>query len=513
MSSAAENNKRIAKNTLLLYFRMIITMLVSLFTSRVVLDALGETDYGIYNVVGGIVTMFSVLSGSLSNSITRFITYELGTGNLERLKKVFCTSVNIQIILSVIILILCEIVGVWFLNEKMNIPEERMIAANWALQFSIFTFVINLVNLPYNATIIAHERMNIFAYISILEAVLKLAIAYYIYISSTDKLVLYASLMFGISVILRIIYGIYCNKNFSETKFRFVLDRSLLKEMFGFAGWNFFGSSAYILNTQGVNMLINIFFGVTTNAARAIAVQVDSAVTQFVNNFTTAINPQITKSYASGDYNYLYKLICLGTKFSFFIMYLFIVPIVLETDTILGIWLKEVPQEASVFLRLVLFSSLATLMGNSMLTSIMATGKIKRYQLVVTSVGYLVFPLTWIAYKLSCPAYVTYIIYALIYFSLNFIRLSTLKRLINFPVQYFYRTVFIRIGYCSILSFIFPGLVCYIMDSSIIRLLIVCIVSFPWSLICIYYIGLMKDEKKYFKEKVQEFINNKLLHN
>lgn len=510
MSSTSENNKRIAKNTLLLYFRMIITMIVYLFTSRVVLDALGETDYGIYNVVGGIVTMFSVLSGSLSNSISRFITYELGTGNFERLKKIFSTSVNIQIVLSVIIFLLCEILGVWFLNEKMNIPEERMSAANFVLQCSIFTFMVNLISIPYNATIIAHEKMNVFAYISILEVAFKLAIAYFIYISSIDKLILYAVLMLGVAVILRIIYGAYCNRNFTEVKYKFILDFPLLKEMFGFAGWNFLGNTGYILNTQGVNMLINIFFGVTTNAARAIAVQVDTAVIQFVNNFTTAINPQITKSYASRDYDYLYKLVCRGTKFSFFIMYLFIVPIVLEADTILGIWLKEVPEETSVFLRLVLFSSLTTLMGNSMYTAIMATGKIKRYQIVVTSVGCLVFPFTWIAYKFGCPAFATYIIYALIYFSLNFIRLSTLKRLINFPVQYFYHTVLVRIGYCSILSFIFPGFVYYIMEPSFIRLLIVCIVSLPWSLICIYYVGMMKDERIYFRGKVQNFIDKRL---
>lgn len=512
MTDKAANNKRIAKNTLLLYFRMIILMLVSLYTSRVVLDALGEADYGIYNVVGGLVAMFSVLSGSLSSSISRYITYELGTGNLERLKKVFCTSVNIQILLALLIFLLCEVIGVWFLNEKMNIPTDRLTAANVVLHCSILTFMVNLISIPYNATIIAHEKMNVFAYISILEAGLKLMIAYFIYVSSTDKLVIYASMMLGVSIILRLVYSAYCNQHFIEARYRFVLDRSLLKEMFSFAGWNFFGNTAYLLNTQGVNMLINIFFGVTTNAARAIAVQVDGAVTQFVNNFTTAINPQITKSYASTDYNYLYKLICRGTKYSFFIMYIFIVPIMLEADTLLNIWLKKVPEDATIFLRLVLLSSLATVLGNSMFTAIMATGKIKRYQITVTLIGCLVFPFTWIAYKLGCPAYMTYIIYALVYFSLNFIRLSTLKRLIAFPVRYFYRTVFCRISYCAVLSFLLPSIILYLMPPSFLRLILVCLVSLPWSLINIFYIGLEKEERTFFTSKIRNFINKRLYH-
>lgn len=338
------NNKRIAKNTLLLYFRMILTMLVSLFTSRVVLDSLGEANYGIYNVVGGVVAMFSVLSGSLSGAISRFLTYELGKKNMNRLKLIFSTSVNIQFLMSVIVIVLCEILGVWFTNEKMNIPADRMEAANYVLQCSIITFAINVISVPYNATIIAHEKMSAFAYIGILEVTLKLLVAYLIYISPSDKLMTYATLLLLISIILRMIYGIYCSRHFEEAKYHFVLDKKIFREMSSFAGWNLFGNTAYMLNTQGVNMLINIFFGVTSNAARAIAVQVDTAVQQFVNNFMTALNPQITKSYAAGDLDYMYKLVCRGTKFSFFIMYIFIVPIVLEADTILGIWLKQVPK-------------------------------------------------------------------------------------------------------------------------------------------------------------------------
>ena len=512
MTDTSANNKRIAKNTLLLYFRMIALMLVTLYTSRVVLDALGESDYGIYNVVGGVVAMFSVLSNSLSGAISRFITYELGTGNKEKLSRIFSTSVNIQILMALAIFGLCELIGVWFLNTKMNIPDERMEVANIVLQCSIVTFMVNLVSVPYNATIIAHERMGVFAYISILEAGLKLLVAYLIYISSSDKLMVYALLILGIAILLRLIYGIYCRGHFVEARYRFLLDRPLLKEMTSFAGWNLFGSTAYMLNTQGVNMLINIFFGVGTNAARAIAVQVDSAVTQFVNNFMTAINPQITKSYAAGDRKYLFKLVCRGTKYSFFIMYLFIVPLVLEADTILGIWLKEVPTDTAVFMRMVLFSTLTTLLGNPMYTAIMATGKIRNYQIAVVSAGCLVFPLTWIAYTLGCPAYATYVIYVIIYFSLNFIRLSFLKKLMDFPISQFILPVFGRIGACAVLTFVLPTVVVFTLPPSFLRLFAVCTVSIMWSVACVYYIGLEKEERTFFLTKARLFLAKELKH-
>lgn len=504
------NSKRIAKNTLLLYFRMIILMLVSLYTSRVILDALGEADYGIYNVVGGMVSMFSVLSGTLSGAISRFITYELGKGNKKRLNKIFSTSVNIQLLMAVLVFLSCEIIGVWFLNTKMNIPDGRMEAANWVLHFSIASFAVNLVSLPYNATIIAHEQMGVFAYISILEAALKLLIAYFIYISPIDKLILYGILILGVSLVIRIIYGFYCGRHFEEAKYRFVIDRSLLKEMAGFASWNLFGNTAYMLNTQGVNMLINVYFGVTCNAARAITVQVNTAVMHFVNNFMTAINPQITKSYAAGDYGYMAKLICRSSKYSFFIMYLFVVPMLLEAEGILGIWLKEVPADTAVFMRLVLFSTLVQLLGNPLYTGIMATGKIKRYQVEVTMVGCMVFPFSWIAYELGAPAYMTYVIFAIIYFLLNFIRLATLKRQMDFPVWMYVRSVFGRIGPCAVLMLAAPALLVMFMPPSFIRLLLVCVTSLSWSATCIYYVGLEQGERNFFLDKGKQLLVGRL---
>ena len=506
MDNTSANNKRIAKNTLLLYIRMIVIMLVTLYTSRVVLDALGESDYGIYSVVGGVVVMCSVLSGSLSGAISRYITYELGTGNKERLARIFSTSVNIQILMGLVVFVLCEIVGVWFLNEKMNIPVGRMGAANFALQCSILTFVAELISVPYNATIIAHERMGVFAYAAILEAILKLSVAGLVFFSVFDKLIVYAILILGVSVLLRVCYGLYCRKHFEEARYRLVLDKPLLKEMAGFAGWNLFGNTAYVFSTQGVSMLMNIFFGVTANAARAVAVQVDAAVTRFVDNFMVALNPQITKSYASGDREYLFKLMFRGTKYSFFIMYLFIVPLVLEADTVLEIWLKEVPADTAVFMRLVLISTLMTLLGNAMLTTILATGRVRGYQMAAASVACLVFPFTWMAYRWGCPAYATYIIYILVYFSLNFVRLFFLKRLMDFPVRHFVRSVFGRIVGYAVLAFAVPSFFVLGMQPSFSRLLLVCFVSLFWSLVCIYFIGLETDERTFFKSKAKKLL-------
>ena len=423
MSQSSENNKRIAKNTLLLYVRTFVTMLISLYTSRVVLNTLGVSDYGIYNVVGGVVMMFSVISSSLSSSISRFITYELGHGNFVRLQRIFSTSVNIQIGISLIIFVLAESFGVWFLNVQMNIPSGRITAANWVLQCSLLSFIINIISVPYNACIIAHERMSAFAYISILEAVLKLAIVYTLVISPFDKLVTYSVLLVAVSLLIRLTYGQYCKRNFAESRYKFVYDKPLIKEMTGFAGWTFFGNGAYMLNVQGVDMLINVFFGVTLNAARGVATQVQNAVMQFVNSFTVAMNPQITKSYAAGEMDYMYRLVCRGARFSFFLLFIFTVPIVCEADYILRLWLKIVPEHAPVFLRLTLFGALMTLLGNSMLTAVSATGKIRRYQLWVTIVGCWVFPLTWVAFLVGFPASATYVIYIIIYFLLVFVRL------------------------------------------------------------------------------------------
>lgn len=510
-SNTTANNTRIAKNTLALYARMLLMMFISLFTSRVILDSLGEDNYGIYNVVGGVVAMFSILSGPLSGAIQRFLSFELGTGNKERLRDVFSTSVSIQILMAAIILVVGEAIGLWFLNTQMNIPEGRMGAANFVLQCSLLTFVINIISLPYNAAIIAHEKMSVFAYISILEAILKLAIAYLIYISPFDKLKLYALLLLGVALLVRVIYGIYCGKKFKETHYNYHLNKALFKEMMGFAGWNFFGTTAYMFNTQGVNMLINVFFGVKVNAARAVANQVNSALSHFVNSFTTAINPQITKSYASKDFKYLYRLISNGSKYSFFIMLIMVVPIVLEADTILSIWLKKIPDETDMFVRLVVLSTLSSIIGNSMMTGVLATGNIKRYQLKINIFGSLTFPFTWVVYLLGAPAYATYFILIVMNLLTHLIRLDELRKLMDFPVLDYFRFYFSRMAVVFVLVFVAPALICFLMPSSFLRLLTTTAVSIIWSIICIYYVGFEKNERNYFLTRAVSMVN-KILH-
>lgn len=489
------NNKRIAKNTLLLYVRTMFTMAISLYTSRVILDTLGVEDYGIYNVVGGFVAMFSVISGSLSNSISRYITYELGHGDWQKLKIIFSTSINIQLFLSLIILLLGETVGIWFLNEKMNIPTERLFAANWVLHLSILSFVVNLISVPYNAVIVAHEKMSAFAYVSIIEVTLKLIIVYLLYISLWDKLIVYSILLVLVSVIIRIVYGIYCNKHFTETHYVKVHDKELVKEMTSFAWWGFFGNAAWMLNTQGVNILINLFFGVSVNAARGIAVQVESALIKFINDFTTAINPQITKSYALGDSARMVMLVNKGSKFSFFLNLLISLPVLFEAEYILSLWLVEVPEHTVAFIRLVIIATMIQKFGDTGVTACMATGTIRKYAIWITTVGCLVFPLTWIAYEFGASAESAYIVFALVYILVNLTRLWLMVGLLGFPVWIYIKEVYGRSIIVVSLSCIFPFLIYNYIPLSFSRLLISCVVCIISTITSIYFAGLTRGER------------------
>ena len=499
MSDTSANNKRIAKNTLLLYVRMLFMMAISLYTSRVILSTLGVEDYGIQNVVGGVVAMFSVLSGSMSSSISRFITFELGRGEIGRLKTVFSTGVNVQLGMSLLVMVVAEAVGVWFLNCKMNIPAERMVAANWVFQCSILTFVLNLMSVPYNAAIIAHEKMSAFAYISVIEVTLKLIIVYMLIISPFDRLITYSVLLMCVGALIRFIYGYYCKRHFEECTYHFVYDKAVLKSMTSFAGWNFLGNGAYMLNTQGVNILMNMYFGVAVNAARGVATQVDVALKQFVNNFTTAVNPQITKSYAQGDLKSMHKLVCRSAKFSAFLMLFFAVPIILETDTILTLWLKNPPAYASIFLKWIIISSfMDTVLANSLVTSMFATGDIKRYQIIVTIVGCLVFPLSWLAFQLGFEPQVGYILYFIIYTILLFIRLYLLRDMVKLPIMMYVREVLFRLLPTIAICFASSSLLLFVMGEGFIRLVLITLLNLIITSITIYFIGFEKSEKTYF---------------
>lgn len=504
------NNKRIAKNTIMLYIRMLLIMAVTLYTSRVVLQVLGVDDYGIYNVVGGVVMMFSVLSGSLSTSISRFITFELGKGNLHRLKAVFSTSVNIQLGMSLLVIVLAETIGLWFLNTKMNIAESRLEAANWVFQCSIATFVLNLLSVPYNAAIIAHEKMSAFAYISVIEVILRLVVVYLLVILPFERLAMYAILLMCVSAIIRFVYGYYCKRHFEECSYHFLYDRSLLKEMTGFAGWNFLGNGAYMLNTQGVNILSNLYFGVAVNAARGVATQVDAALKQFVNNFTTAVNPQIIKFYSQGELDYMHKLVCRSAKFSAFLMTFFAVPIILETDMILNIWLKTPPAYTSIFLKWIIISSfMDTVLANPLVTSMFATGKIKKYQITVTSIGCLVFPLSWVAFMLDFEPQVSYMLYFVVYSILLFVRLLLLQGMIKLPVMMYVRKVLYRIVPVMGISFAIPGILVVLMVPGWTRLLAVCSLSTIITISAIFIVGLTNGERVFIIDKIEAITKKK----
>lgn len=397
MSDIQTNNKRIAKNTLLLYFRSILLILINLYTSRVILQSLGVSDYGIYNVVGGVVIMFTMLSNSMASASQRFITYALGEGNFENLKEVFNTSMTLHIIIGALVVLLIEILGVWLLYAQLNIPAERLNVAFWVLQMSIGTLFVNIISVPYNSVIIAHEKMSAFAYISILEAVLKLLIAFALLWSSIDRLILYSILMFFTALLIRIIYTVYSQRRFEETRYvKLGIEHGLFKEMFSFAGWNLFGNGSLLLRNQGVDILLNLFFGVTVNAAKGICNQVQTAVYQFVSNFQTAVNPQLTMSVAQKDYDRSHSLISKGGRLSFYMLSLFAVPLIVAAPEVLSLWLIEVPEYTVVFIRWTLIYLLLDSLSRFLITAVLAYGKIKIYQIVVGGTKLLTLPLVYV---------------------------------------------------------------------------------------------------------------------
>lgn len=503
--SESENKQRIAKNVAFLYVRMAFSMIVALYTNRVILNVLGIDDYGIYGVVGGIVVFFNVISGSLNAAISRFITFEIGRGNQERLNNIFCTSINIQILLSVIFVIASEIIGVWFLNTRMNIPEGRLQAANWVLQCSILVFVVNLLSIPYNAIIIAHEHMSAFAYLSLLATMLNLIIALVIGSMPFDKLIFYALAVLGVNVLMRFVYGLYCKKHFQETKWHFVYSKSLLKEMMGFAGWNFLGASSGVLLGQGVNILMNLFFGVTVNAARNIAATVENSINMLVNNFTIALNPQITKSYASGDFYYMHDLVYKGAKYSYFILYIAALPILLETHQILVLWLKQIPDYATVFTRLSILIALTSVLSQTLVTSMLATGKIKKYQMIISSLSFAVFIFAYIAFKLGIPPYVSYIIQLAVFIIQLAVRVALLQDMISLSIKKYLNEVLLKVIIVTLVSILLPTLLVLSMDETFMRLLTIIPVSMLSVALSTYLIGLTRSERVVVRHKINSY--------
>lgn len=504
------DNRRLAKNTVMLYARTAFSMLISLITSRVTLQVLGIENYGINDAVGATIGMFSVVSGSLSGSISRFITYELGHGNTNKLKRIFSTSLNIQLAIGAVIILLGETLGVWFLNTQMNIPADRMTAANWVLQFAIWSFFIGLTQVPYGACIVAHEKMNVFAWFSIIESIFRLVIVYMLYISPYDKLITLSLLGFVVSLGMRIAQRIYCARTFEECHYQFVFDKGLLKEMTGFAGWSFLTNTAWIFNTQGVNLLINIFFGVTFNAARGVANQIQGFVTRFYGDFMTALNPQITKSYAAGELDEMNRLVCRGARFSYFLMFTLSLPFMFEAYQVLYLWLGLVPDYTVTFFRLSMIAALITLLGQTGVTACMATGRIKWYTIIITTVGCLVFPLTWIAFKMGLPVESTYIIYIVVYTLLDIIRLYIMRHLWGFPVMMYVKETFIPVALATLLAVVIPWIMYLEIPDSVLKSFAVMAASVICAGASVILVGLKKNERQMLTEKVKVVISNKI---
>lgn len=477
-------------------------MTVSLYTSRVVLNALGVEDFGIYNVVGGVVAMFTVLSGTLSAAISRFITYELGKKNQENLNKIFSSAVTIQLGLVGIIILLAESIGIWFLNVKMNIPETRMEAANWVFQFSILTFAINLISVPYNASIIAHEKMSAFAYISILEAIGKLTIAYLIVVSPMDKLIFYAILMCIVALIVRFTYGNYCKRHFSECTYHFIWDKQLLKQMFCFAGWNFIGASSAVLRDQGGNIVINLFCGPTINAARGIAFQVNTAINQFVANFMTALNPQITKSYAAGNKEYMMTLLFQGARLSFYMLLLLSLPILVNTHYILELWLKIVPEHAVLFVQLVLIFAMSESISQPLITAMLATGKIRNYQIIVGGLQMMNLPISYLLLRGGFFPEIVIITAICISQCCLAARLILLQGMIGISIRKYLQKVYFNILIVSICAIILPFISTQYIEETFIGFIIISLITVICTISSIYLIGCNHQERQFIHQKL-----------
>ena len=487
----SDNNKRIAKNTLLLYVRMLFTMAVSLFTSRVILNTLGVEDYGINNVVGGIVTMLGFINNAMSSATQRFITFEIGKQNKVRLNQIFSTALQIHGLISLLIIILGETVGLWFFYEKMVIPADRIDAAMWVYQCSIVSAVVGIMSVPYNADIVAHEKMSAFAFISVLETLLKLLIVK-----------TYSVLFLCVGLLIRYIYGRYCTKHFDEAKYRHILDIPLLKKMTGFAGWSFLGNFAAVLQNQGVNMMLNIFFGPVVNAARGVAVQVQGVVQQFVTNFQMALNPQITKNYASNNIEEMHVLMFRSARFSFFLLFFLCLPVIFEADYILQLWLGIVPANTVTFLRIILCTSLIYTIANPMIIANQATGKVKRYQAICGTIMLMILPVSYIFLRMGMPAYVVFIVHFCMESICQVARMLLLRNLIQVSVKQFLQNIYKPIFLVVAFSVVIPFVIYSNMGFGFLRFVLVGLVSAISVGIMSFFFGLEKTERLFFKNKL-----------
>lgn len=497
MPEKTENTRRIAKNTLFLYFRSLFSLFVSLYSSRLILQALGVDNYGIYNAVGGFVSMFWLVSGSLSTAISRFLNYEMGRKDEEKLAKVFSMSLIIMIILSAVVLLLAETVGIWFLNERMTIPPGREKAAFWVFQLSVLTVMSGFTVSPFNSAIISHEKMGVYAYIGITEVCLRLAIALFLAYGHyrSDELILYALLWFVVTISLQIFTRAYAVYHFKECRLRWVFDKGLFKELFGFASWSFLGSISGTLSGQGINMILNVVFGPAVNTARGLASTVNQVVMMFINNFTLALNPQVTQSYASGDTDYMKSLIYRGTRFSFYILFIIAFPLILETRFVISLWLNEVPAHTVNFVRLLLITNINIILAIIFAMGIRASGKIQYYQICTCSLAILEFAL---AYVMMHAGFAPEWIYFISIFITTVSLIATLlifTRLLKVSILEIVKNVYLKVVLVALTSVIIPIPVFLSMDYGWPRLL----TTVPLCIACcaasIYWIGCNPSER------------------
>ena len=504
MSDTATNNKRIAKNTLFLYMRMFILMLVSLYTSRVILDALGVEDYGIYNIVGGFVSMFALISAALTSACSRFLNFELGKGDPVRQNVVFSTALTIQWGLVLVVVILAEAIGLWYVNNIMVLPLERLNAANWCFQFSVFSFCMNLITVPYNASIVAHEKMKAFAYIGLFQGLAQLGISFLVYWEPFDRLVYYALLLMLLQFLIRLCYQVYCHKHFQECHYQFVFDKPLLKHMFSYSLWQLIGSGAGILKNHGINLVLNLFFGPTINAAKGISNQVDRAISLFVGNFMMAMNPQITQSYAKGDYGYMHQLVNKGARFSFYLLLFLSLPVIINANFILHLWLKQVPPYAVAFSQLTLVAIMISSISKPLTTAQNATGNVRNYQMVVGGIEMLNLPLGYLALFMGMlPTSVV-----MVSIGVNILSLGARLYMLPFTVTGFNRMKFFKevILTClivAIIASVIPIAIYQLLPENVIGFFANVMVCLFLSAFVIFYLGCSKSERSFILSKVR----------
>ena len=500
----SSDNKRIAKNTLFLYLRMFFVMLVSLYTSRLVLQGLGIVDYGIYNVVGGTIAMFEFLNGAMINATQRYITFELGRGDISRMRQVFTASFNIHLIALAFVILCAETLGLWLVLNKLTYPENRQATVLIVYQLSILTSAIIFMGYPFFAEIIAHEKMGVFAYLSILEVLIKLFTAYWIIYYNFDRLILYAILILLSQILIRAIYVIYCWNHFPETKFLLCWNSKMIREMGIFASWHIVGNLSAQLYIHGLNVLLNMFFGPSVNAARAVAGQIQNAITQFSRNFQMAVNPQITKSYAQNDKSYLNNLLYSSTKYTYFLLIILVLPIMLQTDSLLNLWLQTVPEYSATFIRILLVITIVESFGGPLMTAVSATGNVRNFQMVPGLFLLLIVPLSYIILKLGAPPSSVFLVYLFMMFVTFIYRFILSHNLIGFSYLDYFKEVILKCFNVTVVPLLISYILTRFSSNTIFELCSIFIISIISILLSIYFIGLSKIEKNYIICKIKK---------